>query len=146
MIQYTVQKRIPTTGADKTPKYYPVRAAASPVALDEMCRAIAEKTTLTRADVHGTLCAIEEQIVNHVKEGHIVKFGLLGTFRPAVNSATVLASDEEQVKYMNKVPSNFVKRLRLRFYPSAELLSRVNVEAEYEKVEAMPQKKPTVKG
>lgn len=146
MIQYTVQKRSNNMHPGEAPLYYPVRAAASPVALDEMCRAIAEKTTLTRADVHGTLCAIEEQIVNHVKEGHIVKFGLLGTFRPAVNAATVLASDEEQVKYMNKCPSNFVKRLRLRFYPSAELLSRVNVEAEYEKVEAMPQKKPAVKG
>lgn len=138
MIKYFVQERINQMSVDKTPRYYPVRAAGSVVHLDEMCRAIAEKTTLTRADVHGTLCAIEEQIVKHVKEGHIVKFGMLGTFRPTLKSITVLATDAEPVKDMNKFPSNYVQRLRLRFYPSAELASRVNLEAKFEKVDAMP--------
>lgn len=146
MIRYFVQSRKNSLIGSGETKYYPVRAAGSVVQLDEMCRAIAEKTTLTRADVHGTLCAIEEQIVKHVKEGHIVKFGLLGTFRPSIKSETVLATDTDGVKDINKFPSNYVKRLRLRFFPSSELLTRVNVEAKFEKVDAMPSATSNAKG
>ena len=116
-----------------------VRAARAPgdiVHLDTVCADIAAKTTLTRADVHGTLCAIEEQIVKHVKEGHLVKFGLLGTFRPVASSMSVPESDTDGADYMKKHPSSVLKGIRLAFYPSKELKDRMNLEARFEKVEA----------
>ena len=139
MIKYfLIESQKPGTAPDGR-----VRAQRAPgdiIHLDAVCADIAAKTTLTRADVHGTLCAIEEQIVKHVKEGHLVKFGLLGTFRPVTSCVSVPETDAEQVDIMKKHPSTYLKGVRLAFYPSKELKDRMNLEARFEKVEA-PKKK-----
>lgn len=128
-------------GSAPTGKVRAQRPQAEVLKLDTICADIAAKTTLTRADVHGTLCAIEEQVVKHVKDGQIVKFGLLGTFRPVVSSRSVLTTDAEAVKEMHKRPASFLRSVRILFQPAAELKDRVNLEARFEKVDPPKKKK-----
>ena len=71
---------------NETKAWYPQVALAQTISADEVIDGIVEKCTLTRVDVKACLVALEEVVIEQLKNGNSVRFGNLGSFRPTIKS------------------------------------------------------------
>lgn len=78
-----IQRRNPQTGSLR---WYPTIALTTTVTANEVIVGIVEKTTLTKVDVKACLVALEEVIIEQIKNGNSVRFGELGSFRPTLKT------------------------------------------------------------
>lgn len=88
-----IQRRNPQNG---TLAWYPTISVNSAVSADDVIVGIVEKCTLTKVDVKAVLIALEEVIIEQLKNGNSVRFGNLGSFRPTLKTR---AWDEDEQKY-----------------------------------------------
>lgn len=96
MISYNkIQRRNPLNG---NLKWYPQIALNSSVTADDVILGIVEKCTLTKVDVKAVLIALEEVIIEQLKNGNSVRFGDLGSFRPSLKMAKIW--DEKAKKWI----------------------------------------------
>ena len=93
---------------------------------DKIAMLIAQDTGARPAQVKMILNTLTDSMITWLEEGHGVKLGNFGSFMPSVKSD----SNEE----MEKVG---VKRIRLTFYPSKDLYTKVGA-ISYSK-ESLPQ-------
>ena len=118
MIQfYAARKKNMTDGSVK---YYPHVANTQPVSRAEIIRAVEKVTSLSASDVKSCLDALEYQIIEHLRQGHSVRLGDLGSFRPTLNAYTYDNRDE--------VNAAGIKRVRVRFTPSGEMVRQLAVQ------------------
>ena len=115
MINFYAARRKNMT--DGTIKYYPHIAPTQPVSRSEIIRAIEKVTSLSSSDIKSCLDALEYQIVEHLRQGHSVRLGDLGSFRPTLNVYTYDKSDD--------VNAAGIKRVRARFTPSGEMVRQL---------------------
>jgi predicted histone-like DNA-binding protein len=85
------------------------------VDLREMSERIQQSCTVTKADVHAVLVALEDVIILALKSGEIVRLGDLGTFQIGVSSKGALTE-----KDFNE---SLIKKARIKFRPGVALAS-----------------------
>ena len=118
MIQYVVRsKKSPRTG---TYKYYVEVGPATPVMRKQIIEEIEKTCTLTASDIKACLDALETSIIQHLTAGQTVRLGDLGSFRPTLNAYTYDNRDE--------VNAAGIKRVRVRFTPSGEMVRQLAVQ------------------
>ena len=90
-----IQRRNPQNG---TLAWYPTISVNSTLTADDVIIGIVEKCTLTKVDVKAVLIALEEVIIEQLKNGNSVRFGALGSFRPTLKNRIW---DEKNRKWVN---------------------------------------------
>lgn len=105
---------------DGSVKYFAHIDNTQPVSRKEIIRAIEKVTSLSASDVKACLDALEYQVVEHLRQGHSVRLGDLGSFRPTLNAFTYTNPDE--------VTAASIKRVRARFTPSGEMNRQLAVQ------------------
>lgn len=93
---------------------------------DKIAELIAKDTGARPAQVKMILNTLTDSMITWLEEGHGVKLGNFGSFMPSVRSASSENPDEVGVK-----------RMRLTFYPSKDLYTKVGA-ISYSK-ESLPQ-------
>lgn len=93
---------------------------------DKIAELIAKDTGARPAQVKMILNTLTDSMITWLEEGHGVKLGNFGSFMPSVKSAS--SENPEKVG---------VKRMRLTFYPSKDLYTKVGA-ISYSK-ESLPQ-------
>lgn len=93
---------------------------------DKIAELIAKDTGARPAQVKMILNTLTDSMITWLEEGHGVKLGNFGSFMPSVKSAS--SENPEEVG---------VKRVRLTFYPSKDLYTKVGA-INYSK-ESLPQ-------
>ena len=93
---------------------------------DKIAELIAKDTGARPAQVKMILNTLTDSMITWLEEGHGVKLGNFGSFMPSVRSAS--SENPEEVG---------VKRMRLTFYPSKDLYTKVGA-ISYSK-ESLPQ-------
>ena len=78
-----IQRRQPSNGSLR---WYPTIVLNSTATADDVILGIVEKCTLTKVDVKAVLIALEEVIIEQLKNGNSVRFGSLGSFRPTMQT------------------------------------------------------------
>ncbi len=76
------------------PLYYAQATSNGKRDLKSLAVDVARHTTMSVADVHGVLLALQEEIIVALKEGSIVELGDLCSFYPTVYSEGVANPDE----------------------------------------------------
>lgn len=94
-------------------KFYGTVVLGEPVGIRAIVKEIEEKCTLTQPDILAVLSALESAIAQHLRAGHSVRFGTLGSFRPTITSEGATSAPTWAV--------NMIKRVRAVFTPSAQL-------------------------
>lgn len=111
MIQYVIkEKKKPGT---EDYKFYGQVRQTGVIGIRELCNLVAEKCTLTPADILASINALESEIINQIKQGNSVRLGDLGSFRPSLTSEGAATAEAWGV--------NMVKRVRAIYTPSSEM-------------------------
>lgn len=108
---------------NKEVKYYPQIAPTQPMALNEVIAQIERECTVSGPDVLAVLNALQHVIIQGLRNGHAIRLGDLGSFRPTLHS-----EGESDPKL---VTAHLIKRVRCRFTPSAtinRMLATANVQ------------------
>lgn len=112
-VKYSVIPRINPRDRETDPKYYAQVQSHGDVSLREMCERIQQSCTVTKADVHAVLVALEDVIVDALKGGEIIRLGDLGTFRVSLSSKGALTEKEYN--------SSLITKTRILFRPGTVL-------------------------
>ena len=106
---------------DKSVSYYPTTETPEARTLKLITDEISQNCTLTRADVVACLAALQQVIINHLKDGRSVRMGDLGSFRLSMRGKGAATADE--------VKSDNIKSIRVLFTPSGTLQNTFKVGA-----------------
>ena len=115
MINYIVARKKNMT--DGSIKYYAKVAPVSPVYVNDIAARISKTCTVTEHDVKAVLSALQEQVIYSLSDGHSVRLGDLGSFRPTLSAEGT--TDPEQCT------AALIKRVRVKFCPSGTMNLRV---------------------
>lgn len=110
-IKYVKVKRTITVGKNPGDKYLARLFRGQDVRIDQIASDIAGSTTVSYPDVLACLKAMEIHVSKYVLAGQAVKFGLLGSFIPAISAKAVDTPEA--------VTLETIRYTRCRFYPSA---------------------------
>ena len=105
--------RINPRDRESEPKFYAQARMSGEVSLREMCDRIQQSCTVTKADVHAVLVAMEDVFVDALKGGEIIRLGDLGTFRVSLSSKGSLTEKE--------YTSSLITKSRIIFRPGSVL-------------------------
>ncbi|MBO5250777.1 MAG: HU family DNA-binding protein [Bacteroidaceae bacterium] len=125
-VTYTVVPKVNPRDRESEPKYYANAKARGDVNIREMSERIQQTCTVTKADVYAVLVALEDVIVDALKNGEIVRLLDLGTFQIGLNSAGAATEAEYDV--------SLIKKARINFRPGSAL-SGILTSLTYTKVE-----------
>ena len=103
-------------------QYYPQIAPATPIGLNDVAAQIEKQSTVSLADIKGVLDALEQTMGDALTSGHSVRLGDLGSFR--ITCTTTHGEDAPEL-----VTTKQVKRLRVRFTPSAVMQQKLGSSA-----------------
>lgn len=126
-VKYSVIPRINPRDRETEPKYYAQVKMSGDVSLREMCERIQQSCTVTKADVHAVLVAMEDVIVDALKGGEIIRLGDLGTLRVSLSSKGALTEKE--------YTSSLITKSRIIFRPGS-ILSEALANLSYTKLTA----------
>ena len=112
-VKYSVIPRINPRDRESEPKFYAQVKMSGEVTLREMCDRIQQSCTVTKADVHAVLVAMEDVFVDALKGGEIIRLGDLGTFRVSLSSKGSLTEKE--------YTSSLITKSRIIFRPGSVL-------------------------
>lgn len=117
MLKYNVLAR--KNPINKSVKYYAQLTSPNPINCSQLSSAISEKCTVTIHDVKAVLSALEQEIINNLRNGASVRLGDLGTFRATITSMGAPTRDEF-------VSKNIV-RVNVRFLASPNMRHKLSV-------------------
>jgi len=109
----TQSKIIPTKTGQQT-KYYPVVQSTSRVGLIELAEKISLMSSLSTADIVGTIEALTTVIPEEIAMGNIIDLGSFGSFTLTVRAKGVDSPDEVSTKQISKAVLNFRPGPRLK--------------------------------
>lgn len=112
-VKYSVIPRINPRDRETEPKFYAQVKVSGDVSMREMCERIQQSCTVTKADVHAVLIAMEDVIVDALKGGEIIRLGDLGTLRVSLSSKGALTEKE--------YTSSLITKSRIIFRPGSIL-------------------------
>ena len=128
-VTYSVVPRYNPSEKGTPPKYYAQAQASGDVSIREMAERIQQTCTVTKADVHATLVAMEDVIIDALKSGEIVRLGDLGTLQIGLSGKGALSEEDYE-------PS-LIKKARINFRPGIAL-SGILTSLTYAKVAKKP--------
>ena len=117
MLKYNVLAR--KSPIDNTAKYYAQVTSPTPVKFQQLAEAISAKCTVTIHDVKAMLSALEEEIVNNLRNGASVRLGDLGTFRATLSAKGAQTRDAFATKN--------IQRVNIRFKGSSNMRHKLSV-------------------
>ena len=103
----------------KTTLYYAQIAPTLPMGLKEVIEQIERECTVAAPDVLAVLNALEHVVIQGLRNGHSVRLGDLGSFRPTLISEG-MATEEE-------ITAGNIKRVRCRFTPSSTINRQLSI-------------------
>lgn len=112
-VTYSVVPRYNPNEKGTPPKYYAQSQASGEVDVREMAERIQQNCTVTKADVHAVLVAMEDVIILALKSGEMIRLGDLGTFQIGLRSKGALTEEDFNV--------SLIKRARINFRPGVAL-------------------------
>ena len=103
MIEFSkIERRNPI---DNSTAWYPRIELGTAANSNDVIAGIVEKCTLTKADVKACLVALEEVIIEQLKNGNAVRFGDLGSFRPTLKTRKWSESKKAYINGGQPVPT-----------------------------------------
>lgn len=117
MLKYNVIAR--RSPIDNSVKFYAQATSPLPVNCQQLCASISEKCTVTIHDVKAVLSALEQEIVNNLRNGASVRLGDLGGFRATLSSRGAKTREEFGTKN--------IERVNVRFYASPNMRHKLSV-------------------
>lgn len=112
-VKYSVIPRINPRDRESEPKYYAQVKTSGDVSIREIAERIQQSCTVTKADVHAVLVALEDVIIDALKGGEIVRLGDLGSLRISLSCKG--ASTEQEFN------TSLITRVRILFHPGIGL-------------------------
>lgn len=112
-VKYAVIPRMNPRDRESEPKYYALVKNSGDVSLREIAERVQQSCTVTKADVHAVLVALEDVIIDALKGGEIVRLGDLGSLRVSL-SCKGAASEKE-------FTTSMIIRSRILFRPGIGL-------------------------
>lgn len=79
-------------------KAYACAQYTTKLSLKSLCQRISLQTTLTRADVYAVIVAAVDNVILALREGNLIEFGELGTFRLSLMSTGAASVKEFSAK------------------------------------------------
>lgn len=131
-VNYSVVPRINPSDKELPPRYYAQAQASGDVSVREMSERIQAACTVTKADVHAVLIALEDVIIDALKGGEIVRLGDLGTFQIGLSGKGAISEEDYEV--------SLIKKARINFRPGIALAGMLT-SLSYTKVAKRTQKK-----
>lgn len=121
MIQFKVMERNSKPGVIGSEETLFYAAVMNPgkVDINDLCKRISLKCTVTRADCLAVLSALQEEIKYALLSGIRVHLGDVGCFRMSCNSGSSPTAEE--------VTAKNIKRLKVIYTPSVELCRAINL-------------------
>ena len=113
-VTYSVVPRINPRDKEAAPKFYAQAQARGDVNIREMATRIQGSCTVTKADVYAVLVALEDVIIDALKNGEIVRLGDLGTFQIGISSKGALTEEDYD--------ETLIKKARINFRPGTALV------------------------
>lgn len=110
-----------TNPVTKEVKYYMAIDDVTHINLKEVARRIEKISTVSSADIKGTLDALQYVVQEALLSGQSVRLGDLGSFRPTITSNGVLE--------MKDVDTTLIKGVRVRYTPSGALRQALSLGA-----------------
>ena len=117
-VTYSVSSRINPRDKDAAPKYYGHVQANGDINIREMSERIQASCTVHKSDVYAVLVALEDVIIDSLKNGEIVRLGDLGTFQIGISSKG--AATEEDYS------DSLITSARINFRPGTGLIGVLN--------------------
>ena len=112
-VSYSVAPRYNPFDKEEPPRYYARAQANGDISIREICERIQQNCTVTKADVHAVLVALEDVVIDSLKGGEIVRLGDLGTMQISLVCKTTATEKE--------CDSSCIKKARIRFRPGIAL-------------------------
>ena len=106
-VTYSVAPRINPADKDAAPKYYGRVQANGDISVREIAERIQQSCTVTKADVHAVLVALEDVIIDSLKSGEIVRLGDLGALQIGISSKGAATEDDYDTSLITKARINF---------------------------------------
>lgn len=112
-MKYTlVESKNPRT---EEPMFYASAAPVNVVKLATIATEISQNCTVTPHDIRAVISALEERIIGHLQQGHSVRLGLLGSFRPTVRSRSAKTPLEFTNKNITGIGVVFTQSSTMKF-------------------------------
>ena len=143
-VNYTVVPKINPRDRESEPKFYGNVKSSGDINIREMAERIQQSCTVTKADVHAVLVALEDVICESLQKGEIVRLMDIGTFRVGISTKGALTED--------KFDDSLIKKARILFRPGSVLqdaISNLNftkVKRVVEEEEENPEETPEASG
>lgn len=106
-VTYSVVPRKNLLKKEEPAKYYAQAQASGDVGLDEMSTRIEKACTVHGADVLAVLKVLEDELVDGLKRGEIVRLGNIGTFQLGLKSDGVEKAEDFKATQIKKAKVNF---------------------------------------
>ncbi|MDQ0476432.1 MULTISPECIES: HU family DNA-binding protein [Chryseobacterium] len=110
MINFKAVERRNPLLPDDPKKFYPQVKSTGVVDIRMISEELSDASTLNSVDIRAVLFGLEKSLLKYLREGYIVKFGDLGTFRPSLRGTGAETADE--------LTASSVKKIRIIFSPS----------------------------
>jgi len=117
-IKYKVLPRKNPRDLEAPEKFYAAAIADGEVDLEQLAELIAYQCTVTDSDCYAVLTALEQNIVNELKQGRIIKLGRLGNFQVGLSS--------DGKTFPEEVNASSIRKNRVLFRPGKRLRTMLN--------------------
>ena len=106
-VTYSVSPRINPRDKEAAPKYYAHVQANGDTNLREMSERIQQTCTVHKSDVFAVLVALEDVIIDSLRNGEIVRLLDLGTLQIGISSKGAMTEEEYTTDLIKKSKVNF---------------------------------------
>ena len=112
-VNYTVVPKINPRDRESEPKFYGNVKTSGDINIREMAERVQQSCTVTKADVHAVLVALEDVISESLQKGEIVRLMDIGTLRVGISTKGALKEEEFN--------DSLIKKVRILFRPGTAL-------------------------
>lgn len=106
-VTYSIVPRYNPSNKEAPARYYAQAQARGDVSIREMSERIQKACTVTKADVYATLVAMEDIIIDALKDGEIVRLGDLGSLQIGLSGKGADSEEDYDVSLIKKARINF---------------------------------------
>ena len=129
-VTYSVVPRYNPNAKNEPPRYYARAQASGEMTLREMAERIQQSCTVTKADVHAVLVAMEDVIIGALKAGEMVRMGDLGTLQIGLSGKGSAIEEDYEPSLITKARINFRPGIALSGILTGLTYSKVAKKAE----------------
>ena len=134
-VSYSVAPRYNPFDKEEPPRYYARAQANGDISIREICERIQQNCTVTKADVHAVLVAMEDVIIGALKAGEMVRMGDLGTLQIGLSGKGAAVEEDYEPSLITKARINFRPGTALVGFLTSLSFSKVAKKTEKEQEE-----------